>query len=483
MKCYLCDTELNEQNLSDEHIIPNALGGKWTEKILCKECNNKVGSDYDFVLAQQLEWFSCKINHSRSYGKIKPVKVIIDGMYAQALPGGDYEGLKCNKISDNHYQIQAVGKKSVLKARRKLEEIMRKSAKKYNWDEAQFKERLDAGYTNIEKSFRKQNNPIIQFSSQFGGKEALLSTIRIAVNFAIAKGIPTKYLEQSIKTLKENQEDYTLFSNLFYPNDIFPKGSIYHTLILVGDNQSGRLYCLISLYGVFRVFVLMSSNYSEKNILYTYCYDIWNEKEVRYKPNRVLNSQEINYALSSNENDWEQNMKKMKEAVEEFLRFFVLDDFQENFEKLLCYTVDQIARCFPFLEKDVFIKQLEVSLINGKRIILKNKILKDKNIENMLREENREIFYKYYMGRKVIFEISNVLTRIVIDKISSHEEENLKNCDYLLKYLSEYTECIYKNSPIYSEMKHFISDKNTIISLLNIAIIPIFNKYASLLKK
>lgn len=484
MKCYLCDTDLNEKNSSDEHIIPNALGGKWTEKILCKECNNKVGSDYDSVLAQQLEWFSCKINHSRSYGKVQPVKVTIDGMNAQALPSGDYDGLKCNKISDNQYQIQVIGKDSVLKAKRKLEEIMHKAAKKYNWDETKFKENLDIGYTNIEKSIRQQNNPIVQFSSQFGGKEALLSVIKIAINLAIAKDIPTKYLEQPIKTLKENQENYALFSNLFYPDDIFPKESIYHTLILVGDRRSGILYCLISLYGVFRAFVLLSSNYSGKNILYAYCYDIWNEKEVKYTPFRRLSSQEINCALSSEENDWKQNMQKMKEAYEEFLRFFVLEpDFQEKFEKLLFDTIDHIALCFPFLEKDIFIKQLEIGLIKGKHTVLKNKILKDKNIENVLQEIKGEIFYKYYIDRKSLFEIPSILSQIVINKILSNEKENLKNCDYLYECLSGYIEDYYKNSPLYIGLKRLTTDKNWLVPILNTAIMPLLNKYTSLLKR
>ena len=482
MKCYSCNTELNNDNSSDEHIIPNALGGKWTEKILCKKCNNILGSKYDSVLAKQLEWFSCKVNLSRNYGKVQSVKVKIDGMCVWAIPGGNYEGIKCKKIDNNNYQIQSIGKNSIKQARNKLEEIISKAAQRYNWDDNKLKEKLDNGYANLERNIKQQNNPIVYFSSQFGGKEALLSIMKIAVNFALAKGVPKKYLEQSIETIKNKQNDYTSFSNLFYPNDIFPKGSIYHTLILVGDSESGSLYCLISLYGVFNTFVLLASNYSEKNILYTYCYDIWNEKVFVYTPLRILNSQEVNCALFPNEDEWKQNMQKMKEAHEEFLRFFVLEpDFQDKFTKLLFDSIDQISAFFPFVTKDVFLNHLQNKLIQGKHTILKNKILKDKNIATIIQDMNVDILYNYYMDRKSIFETLSLLSQISIDKISICKKDDLKNSDFLVECLSEYTERLYKDSPLYIKMKNFISDKDTLIPLLNASIIPILNKYTSLL--
>lgn len=48
MKCVICGTELNEKNKSEEHIIHNAIGGTLvSNKIYCKECNQKYGSNED----------------------------------------------------------------------------------------------------------------------------------------------------------------------------------------------------------------------------------------------------------------------------------------------------------------------------------------------------------------------------------------------------------------------------------------------------
>ena len=40
--CYICGSELTEENQSDEHIILNAIGGHLhSYSILCKKCNNE----------------------------------------------------------------------------------------------------------------------------------------------------------------------------------------------------------------------------------------------------------------------------------------------------------------------------------------------------------------------------------------------------------------------------------------------------------
>lgn len=42
--CILC---LNEGELTIEHVIPASLGGKLTSRILCKDCNNRLGHGFE----------------------------------------------------------------------------------------------------------------------------------------------------------------------------------------------------------------------------------------------------------------------------------------------------------------------------------------------------------------------------------------------------------------------------------------------------
>ena len=51
--CWLCETLLTEENQSQEHIIPAALGGKRTvSDFLCRRCNNSTGSKWDAALVE-----------------------------------------------------------------------------------------------------------------------------------------------------------------------------------------------------------------------------------------------------------------------------------------------------------------------------------------------------------------------------------------------------------------------------------------------
>ena len=47
MKCIFCQEEIDEQNLSREHIIPKFLGGNYVLNNVCKKCNSEMGSDFE----------------------------------------------------------------------------------------------------------------------------------------------------------------------------------------------------------------------------------------------------------------------------------------------------------------------------------------------------------------------------------------------------------------------------------------------------
>lgn len=56
--CFLCDEHITPANNSDEHIFPNAIGGKRVvTDFLCVKCNNSTGHRWDAELVRQLnQW-------------------------------------------------------------------------------------------------------------------------------------------------------------------------------------------------------------------------------------------------------------------------------------------------------------------------------------------------------------------------------------------------------------------------------------------
>ena len=51
MICIFCKKEYN--NLSVEHVIPEAIGGKLTYNCVCSSCNSKLGSTIDSLLCKE----------------------------------------------------------------------------------------------------------------------------------------------------------------------------------------------------------------------------------------------------------------------------------------------------------------------------------------------------------------------------------------------------------------------------------------------
>ena len=74
--CYLCGEMLTSENESEEHIILNALGGRYkSKKLLCKNCNNKSGTYWDAILANQYHFFTSVLELDLERGKTLALKM------------------------------------------------------------------------------------------------------------------------------------------------------------------------------------------------------------------------------------------------------------------------------------------------------------------------------------------------------------------------------------------------------------------------
>ena len=75
-RCYLCKNEITDENVSIEHILPNAIGGRLkSSSLICKECNSKFGDTSDACLAKQLEFFANQLNIKRERGSVQNVEM------------------------------------------------------------------------------------------------------------------------------------------------------------------------------------------------------------------------------------------------------------------------------------------------------------------------------------------------------------------------------------------------------------------------
>ena len=77
--CIFCKTPLNKRNRSNEHIIPQCMGGRLQSRnLICVDCNSKFGTEFDEALIKR---FCIIMNWLRLYNdqiKIRDVEVKLD---------------------------------------------------------------------------------------------------------------------------------------------------------------------------------------------------------------------------------------------------------------------------------------------------------------------------------------------------------------------------------------------------------------------
>ena len=428
-KCYIC--EKNEAN-SIEHIIPNAIGGKLKVKILCERCNSILGETIDASLAKSLLFFSNIVNHSRDNGKIPSMECEIissDGKKIEAKRNANTKGysalhiscdsdknsltLNCSALGDGIKQIKKVGKKALVSF-----------GEKHGFDETKIKEEIEIFERQLETSKMKIEQPLVHVELCMGGKDVFLSCLKTAINFYIFKGHKMEYILNAIQILREQNDNVNKICN-FYPHNIKQQNGIFHILYLKGDANSKKLFCVITYFNVFSVFVLLNSNYIGKGFEESYCYDIWNEKECDSLSRIDLTNDEINIILTNDEEYRKRLYINSEMCLKNFLEHFVVNKVTtDKGVKILTNFLFEVLHEILCSEKVYYNKnefqQIFIKKATSKIRPRELKILKDKNIKDAI-EKCIDFFFKEYQvrftGILMTPQISTLITKVIMTEI------------------------------------------------------------------
>lgn len=75
-RCYLCDEVITAGNISEEHVIPNALGGRLrSRELLCRPCNARLGHEVDVDLCNYVAPLGVLIGLKRDSGRGRAVPI------------------------------------------------------------------------------------------------------------------------------------------------------------------------------------------------------------------------------------------------------------------------------------------------------------------------------------------------------------------------------------------------------------------------
>lgn len=256
--CALCDVIIDDTNQSDEHIIPQAIGGRLKVKnFICDPCNNKLGYRWDGVLAKQLSFFSTSLNIKREK-KLPNYRVkTIDGIEYIKQPNGDFQLDRpidhVEKQTDGGFNIKIQAKdfetaKNIIKKVCKINNISQ--------DSQIFM------LENLKKNIVPMDQ-LIEDEINFGGEEAGKSLVKTALAMAFNMGIDSKQCDLALGYLLENKEP--CYGYFYSANKDFIKNRNnnipFHCVHIKASSELKRIFGYIEYFGAFRIVLSLASNY------------------------------------------------------------------------------------------------------------------------------------------------------------------------------------------------------------------------------
>lgn len=289
-ECAICDVCITDINDTNEHVLPNAIGGRKKIKgFICRSCNSKSGENWDAELAKQFNSFSLFFNINRERGDV-PSQIL-------------------NTIGGESYRVHPEGSMSITKP--VLEERQIENGVEINLSARDMREArqmlngLKKKYPQIDPELVLKNaQPVSRYlddylhvSSGFGGHDVGRSLVKSALAIAVNAGVLAKSCENARNYLIT--EDTAACFGYYYERDLIlnrPDGVVFHCVAVKGNPETKLLLGYVELFGFFRVVICLSENYSGLELHNSYSIDPISGKELGLNLDMSLSHDEIKAA-------------------------------------------------------------------------------------------------------------------------------------------------------------------------------------------
>lgn len=300
--CIICGKNFQNVKDSNEHIIPNAIGGrKKIRQFICVDCNNQTGREWDAELIKQLEPMSLYLRIKRERGETKPQIFNTSGGQTIRLKNDGTMEYPKPLIQENFCEDTKSGTitasvRSKKEAKQLVDGCKRKGYKIQNEEEL-------LNSIEIEESYLDE--PLL-FNISIGGDKAGRSIVKSLLAFAIASNVKLDNCMLAIKYLKE-QNTEACFG--YWNNRDFIKnreiGMPIHCVALRGIKKESLLLGYIEFFGIWKIVSCLSDSYNGENFCSSYAINPIDGNEVKIDINLNVLYSEIkdsyDYKMVSNE--------------------------------------------------------------------------------------------------------------------------------------------------------------------------------------
>lgn len=258
-RCYYCKITINENNCSQEHVIPRCLGGKdISRSLLCKECNNKLGHQVDSKFDKHLDIFFTCLGISTQ--QKKPRKKIIELTNGKQIELNSQIGFTRHKPE---IDFRTDGEKFSLQCR----------AKNIEQAKVVFENYVKGTNLQIEnfKVGEAHEHPIggESFQSSIPKGNLIPGISKLAINLYLHSGGSLKELPHLISNLTATESFTGVY--FFYRKRFEKKLTFNHIFHHVKDSDIGVEYIYIEIFETLKYLVIIRLDFTgeKKKISFT----------------------------------------------------------------------------------------------------------------------------------------------------------------------------------------------------------------------
>ena len=289
--CYCCRTKLihkksasreqleNGRVASEEHILPNFLGGRLSSyELLCRKCNNDFGMRLDGALSNELiisKVILIPIKRGKQFDRMITGKTK-EGVEFLVNKDGESIFARPQVITDDDGNIDSVVAFDYEQAITILKEYKQRHPE-CNIDSFLQKAKFE--------TIQPGNISTIFFDDHTIGSDNFFKGVtKIAINFALYHGVNMDLVVDTIRFISKGGID-NIYSTFYYPINLesihnWKKDELSHVIYLRGDKDYNILYCYIELFNYANVVVILNHNYNEENFQISYAWDVVNSTEL-----------------------------------------------------------------------------------------------------------------------------------------------------------------------------------------------------------
>ena len=260
-RCVRCDCSINGSNDSEEHVVPNSVGGHLKIRgFICRDCNNRTGETWDATLAQQLNFYCNFFGVVRERGAPPPQSIeTTAGEKLLMQPDGGF------KMQSPVFQVvpTETGEQIQIKARDRREAaiMLEGVARKYPNQVDVEAELAEATETHTYP------DGVLFHTPDFGGVSGGRSVVKTAIAFAFHCGVSVDQCDLAVKYLRDKTAEAAF--GYYYDRDLLanrPAGVPIHCVAITGDPATGMLIGYVEYFGIQRVVVGLSQSHAGPSI-------------------------------------------------------------------------------------------------------------------------------------------------------------------------------------------------------------------------